>query len=345
MNLCMIVLCVIFFIESGYAAFRAVDRERKELFEDFRTAWGNKFKDASEELRDNEFVVMAAIRKNDYLFRYASERLRKDKEFVMMAVRESGFVLDGASSSLREDEAFIMAAVKVNGAALQGASEDLQDNKRIVLAAVADFYPALHYASRRLRQDKEVVMVAALRNRRALQYASRNLKETLEEKDFVLKLVAKDGLALRYFSDTLRYEREVAMTAIIQNSDVYHEITDFARKSTAALEYRKEYEAWYSKQDISIEPSPAMWAQLQLDRMESWETVQLYKSFQRLSLACTLHNRLVGDSKVSTNVDLLIEILQQVPTICYKNYVINGAGINIEKLGEFRKNHEEMQRK
>ena len=68
----------------------------------------------------------------------ASEPLRADKEIVLAAVKQSGRVLEYASEPLRADKEIVLAAVKQNWRALEYASEPLRADKEIVLAPVKE---------------------------------------------------------------------------------------------------------------------------------------------------------------------------------------------------------------
>ena len=115
---------------------------------------------------------------------YASEELRGDREVVLAAVKSNGNQLEYASEALRGDREIVLAAVKFNGDQLEYASEELRGDKEIVLAAVqhSGSYGALQYASEELRGDREVVLAAVKNDMYALQYASEELQNDEELK-------------------------------------------------------------------------------------------------------------------------------------------------------------------
>ena len=57
---------------------------------------------------------------------YASDGLRADQEVVLAAVAQDGWALEYASDGLRADKEVVLAAVAQNGSALQYASEGLR---------------------------------------------------------------------------------------------------------------------------------------------------------------------------------------------------------------------------
>jgi len=108
---------------------------------------------ASEELRADKDVVLAAVKKDGWALTYASEELRTDREFVLAAVKHVGSALNYASKELRADRNVVLAAVKQSGWALKFASEDLRADREVVLAAVKQDGLALKFASKELRND------------------------------------------------------------------------------------------------------------------------------------------------------------------------------------------------
>eukprot|EP00658_Telonema_sp_P-2_P085706 TRINITY_DN9827_c0_g1_i2.p1 TRINITY_DN9827_c0_g1~~TRINITY_DN9827_c0_g1_i2.p1 ORF type:complete len:658 (+),score=155.70 TRINITY_DN9827_c0_g1_i2:188-2161(+) len=90
---------------------------------------------ASEELRNDQGVVLAAVVWDGRALRFASEVLRNDKDVVLAAVRENGHALEFVSEELRNDKEVVLDAVMVIGSALKVAAEELRNDKDVVLAA------------------------------------------------------------------------------------------------------------------------------------------------------------------------------------------------------------------
>ena len=113
---------------------------------------------ASEELKGDREVVMAALKQNGYALQHASEELKGDREVVMAAVKQNGYALRQACEELKGDREVIMAAVKQNGNALFYASEELKSDREVVMAALKQNGDALRQACEELKGDREVVM-------------------------------------------------------------------------------------------------------------------------------------------------------------------------------------------
>ena len=67
---------------------------------------------------------------------YASEQLQNDEEVVLAAVTDCGVALQYASDKLQNDKAIVLAAVSQDGNAFDHASEDLQDDLEVVQTAI-----------------------------------------------------------------------------------------------------------------------------------------------------------------------------------------------------------------
>ena len=101
---------------------------------------------ASDELKSDREIVLAAVTSNgdakqhaSTALRYASEGLKEgDREIVLLAaVTQDDRALEYTSRAPKGDTEIILAAVTQDGRKLQHAFEGLKGNRRIVLAAVA----------------------------------------------------------------------------------------------------------------------------------------------------------------------------------------------------------------
>ena len=100
---------------------------------------------ASEELRGNKEVVLAAVRSNGLALQYAN-KFQTDREVVLAAVQQNGYALEYAQRFQRDRE-IVLAAVNSSGCSLQYASYDLINDKEIVSAAVKENSNVLKYVS------------------------------------------------------------------------------------------------------------------------------------------------------------------------------------------------------
>jgi CxxC motif-containing protein len=155
---------------------------------------------ASDEVKNDEEVVMSAVKREIYnglALHHASDEARNDKEVVMLAVKNNGLALHHASDEIKNDKEVVMLAVKNSGSALNQASDEVKNDKEVVMLAVKNNGLALNHASDELKNDKEVVTLAVKNNGLALNHASDELKN---DKEIVMSAVKQDGRAFQYAS-------------------------------------------------------------------------------------------------------------------------------------------------
>ena len=181
-------------------------------------------KTASEELKNNPEVVMAAVKQNYHALEYASEDLKANSEFMLEAVKQDYYALEYASEEMRSNPAVILEAIKQNGFALVYASEDLKANSEFMLEAVKQDYYALEYASEDLKANLEFMFEAVNLNDFALRFASDKLKNNPE---IVMLAVTKSyGIALQYASENLKNNPEIVMAALKPNGAAFAYASD-----------------------------------------------------------------------------------------------------------------------
>ena len=168
---------------------------------------GNALYFASDELKNDKDVVMAAFKKQGWI--NVSDEFQTMKEVMMAAVAKSyGRALSYASDELKNDKEVVMAAVAQDGGALEYASDELKNDKEVVMAAVAQKGSALYFASDELKNDKEFMM--AIFKEQGWINAS---DEFQTMKEVMMAAVAQNGNALEYASDELKNDKELQEAA------------------------------------------------------------------------------------------------------------------------------------
>eukprot|EP00971_Amphidinium_carterae_P100066 1978705-Amphidinium_carterae.1 len=109
-------------------------------------------------------IALPHVKRNGLMLRWASEELRDTEVVVQAAVFSDGLALQFASQRLKNQHAILLLAVGKNGMALEFASEQLQNHYRLVLLAVQQNGMALQFASPELRQDAAITREACLQN-------------------------------------------------------------------------------------------------------------------------------------------------------------------------------------
>lgn len=132
---------------------------------------------------------------------HVCSEFRDDDEIVLVAVRHTGAALQFASGRLKRHRQVVLAAVSNDGYALSYASEDLRDDHHVVCRAVAQCGKALQFASRRLRDDPDVAMAAVRNEGFAIRFVSSRLRQ---DPDLSMAAMGHSGTALLWHSTLIR---------------------------------------------------------------------------------------------------------------------------------------------
>src|SRR5436189_35559 len=83
-------------------------------------------------------ILLATMMSNPgFSLLYASERLKDNDEMVLAAISIDKWALKYTSERLKDKDEIVLASVEKNGSTLEYASERLRDNQEIVLTAVS----------------------------------------------------------------------------------------------------------------------------------------------------------------------------------------------------------------
>jgi hypothetical protein len=196
---------------------------------------------ASESLRNDMEVVLAAIQKDGRAISYLSDNLKKNvdivfeslkngaglsyfkylpfdlqnRENLLLTLKNGGGDIDLIPINLRDKE-ILMSAIKYYAKNLRQASTELKNDKEIVLAAVKSSGEVLEYVSDELRNDLEIVLAAVSQNGAALKFASEELKNN---KEIILTAVSNKHCslsnsylpALAYVGNILKNDKDIIL--------------------------------------------------------------------------------------------------------------------------------------
>jgi hypothetical protein len=122
----------------------AVIDKHPDLFKAIQADFGND--------RDIVMKAVSAQGSNDNL-KFASDALKDDKSIILAAMKNKGIILQYASARLKNDPEIIKAALAQNGWALQYLNDAARDNQEYVQMAIANHPDALSFASPRLQKE------------------------------------------------------------------------------------------------------------------------------------------------------------------------------------------------
>lgn len=130
----------------------------------------------SYELRDDYEIIMKAVNAAGIALDYASERLKNNKDIVLAAMRNQAWSLKAASEELRSDATIFLEAIKSDIRNLQFASSILKNDYHFIFQGVNMQGVALQHASKDLKQNLDIILAALNENLDAGQYISPKLK-------------------------------------------------------------------------------------------------------------------------------------------------------------------------
>ena len=173
---------------------------------------------ASDAIKSDKDVVLAAVQRNGRSLRYASDDLKNDKDVVLAAISQYGGALSYVGDELlKNDKEVVLIATRKDPSTLREVSDEFRNDKEIVLNILKNnsdaFGDWLQYVGPNLRGDKELMIKMAKKYYHAALYASDELKK---DKDFMLAAVKKYGPMLQYASDELKKDKEVVLAAVRQ---------------------------------------------------------------------------------------------------------------------------------
>ena len=161
---------------------------------------------------ENRNETLVDVKRNGFRLKDASEALKNDREIVLAAVNETSGALLYASDALKNDREIVLAALEKNPpGALEYASDELKNDREIVLKAVTRQPTALRYASAELKNDREIVRMAIQKDPHCLRFAGGSMKK---DSDIVKMAVSEDGQSLRWADPSLRGRSDVVTVAV-----------------------------------------------------------------------------------------------------------------------------------
>jgi len=175
---------------------------------------GRALKDASDELRADHGVALAAVRERGTALEFAAERLQDDVEVVRAAVQQEGMALRFASSRLRQDHELVLTSVRQNGEALAHASEALRECRDIALAAVSNDTASIRFVAQHFLADRDFILAAVQKDAAVLEHAA---DELLTDHHFVLAAMQTNSTALEHVPCALRASREFMLEIVRKN--------------------------------------------------------------------------------------------------------------------------------
>ena len=174
----------------------------------------------------NKEFVMEQLEWEGMDLQYASQELQDDEDVVLAAIENShdGYALQFASERLRGNKEIVLAAIKKeygSASVLKFATENLKDNEEMMLAATAETWRNFKFASDRLKKDRDFILQALGKTRSGeglLQYVDENLKD---DREFIMQAIKIHGRSISYASSKIFLDREFCLNAVKENADAF----------------------------------------------------------------------------------------------------------------------------
>lgn len=191
---------------------------------------------ASEDIKNDPVVTLPVVQSCWWALEFVGQDVRRDEEVAIAALRQNALAFECLSHDLRHDLIILQEAVRVDGKALRFASKDLLADRKLVEDAVRNAGgEALRYAAEEFGDDPDMVLLALQApagSDRALAFS----KRLAADHGFVLQLMQKDGMALRYASESLKADMSVVLAAVEQNGDALQFASDDMRDTRKVVE-------------------------------------------------------------------------------------------------------------
>jgi len=157
--------------------------------------------------------LLERLQVNPFSLEHAPDDLRDDAEVVLSAIRVNALALGCASDRLRNNRDLVEEAVNLNESALAFASDEILDDADFLIGLVGTKSKVrpLGFASSRLRADPVFVLkVTSHFGLEELRYADDTV---WSDGDFVLEIVQRDPLLLKFASSELRARKDIVLAA------------------------------------------------------------------------------------------------------------------------------------
>jgi len=254
--------------------------------------WGGALSYATERFRDDFNIVLTAVKSSrGEALEYASERLRDDPIIVSAAVKCGGRALQHASERFRDDPTTVSAAVKRGGWSLEYASERFRDDLNIAFAAFQSCGESLEHVSERLRDRVDVVLAACEQNHSAFRFASDKLRD---DTDVVLAAIKVSDECFAYASERIRNDRDTVLAAVKINTSTLRNASDALKSDEEVVRtaVRKDGKAIvYASEELKSDVTMIALALGCIDiiRMEDVIDCDILKAMRKIVSAIILH--------------------------------------------------------
>ena len=205
---------------------------------------GQSLKNLSTTDQDDEEIVSTAIEEDGSAIQYASNRLKMKKDLALKAIRQNYVAFEYLPLSMQKQDDILETYlyshpcefytkmpvlitdkekayhyIDIWGLALAFVSEELRDDMDLVKLAIAKDGYNLIYASERLKNNKDLMKEAVKKDSDVLYEFYAN--HPIQDRDFLKEMVEVDSSALKYASQELKDDKEIALFALKKDGNAF----------------------------------------------------------------------------------------------------------------------------
>lgn len=232
---------------------------------------------------DKKWLLKLVGATNGFVFKFFENSLKNDKEFVLEAIKNRAPYRD-IGKSLFSDEDVLREALK-NESCFGRASENLRSNKEVAKWVLECDGNSYSHLSEDLKRSKEMLLLAINScNKKAqrirflpvipkelktkevaflcIEFGEEcleNFKHLKDDKEFVLKVVSKEGSSIRYASERLRNDYLVVFAAVSSDGSAIAKVgSKFRENYFFCYKALRNYPWVYSDLSEKIKDDPVL---------------------------------------------------------------------------------------
>lgn len=181
----------------------------------------------SEDQRNNEYIVLTAVRQEGVQLQFASEQLRNSARVVAVAATNNVHALQYADPQLLSDPNFMLRVIHINPESMKYAASALREEMSFVEEAVKLNAPSFVWIDKRLQSDMNLIAFASRgMGRDVLKYVHND-----DNKLLVMNYI----LHYRLHMNRVTMHDQLSDDVLRRDEDAAYEYEYLMRAQTAAL--------------------------------------------------------------------------------------------------------------
>lgn len=201
-------------------------------------------------IKDKKESVKIEIKNMEEAFKGTKSlenKIIKNKEIAFLIMKDFRFkgntcdtswIVNSFSDELKNDTEIMKEAVRgrYNGNNIKYGSNAIRSNKEIALIAVGNYENAYNYLSSELKNDYDI-LIETLKTGVPYKFDFKSLKEEfLNDPKIALYSVRYEGINLKFFSDEIKHNLRVVLSAIYNDNSAIEFVGEKIKKDRELIE-------------------------------------------------------------------------------------------------------------